>query len=241
MPNFWKIVNNVIEKSNVILEIVDARLPDARNAELEEKVKRAGKNLLIVFNKCDLVKKETMDAKKKEVRNSIFVSSHKHLGTTMLKTKILELGSKDSIIVGVVGYPNTGKSSVINALAGRRKARTSPQSGHTRGVQFVNAGPRIKLIDTPGVIPWQEDDPFKHIMIAADTKVKDPEGFVYELMEALPGVIEEFYGVSDGNDVVETLEAIAKKKNKLKSGGVPDVETMSRIIIQDWQKGRILV
>ena len=55
--------------------------------------------------------------------------------------------------VGVLGYPNTGKSSIINALKGRASAPTSPVSGYTKGMQWIRASKRMYLLDPPGVFP----------------------------------------------------------------------------------------
>lgn len=242
MANFWKIVNDVIRDADVLLEVIDARLIDeSRNLEIEEKVRRADKKLIIVMNKCDLVDKRYMDKVKKTIPNSVFVSAKYSLGTTILKKKILALGRKDKIIVGVIGYPNTGKSSIVNALAGRSKAKTSPQSGYTKGMQYVNAGPRISLIDTPGVIPFKENDEFLQAIISAKdfTMVKDPDVVAMKLIESQNGRIERHYNVKPGEDSEETLENIALQKNVIMKGSKPDIEKMSKIIIRDWQRGEI--
>jgi ribosome biogenesis GTPase A len=242
MTNFWTIVNNVIEKSDVILEVVDARLAhDSRNPEIERKVSEKRKRLIIVINKCDLIEKKEMEQLKKEIRNSVFVSSLQMLGTTILKKKILQVGNKEKIIVGVLGYPNTGKSSVINAIAGKSKARTSPQSGQTTGQQYIRVGKRILLIDTPGVIPFKEEDEFKHAVISAKdfTKVKDPEVVALDIISTLHGKIELYYGIKISDDPEEILEAIAIKCNCLRKGGIADTETTARKVIKDWQRGLI--
>ncbi|MBN2457885.1 50S ribosome-binding GTPase [Candidatus Woesearchaeota archaeon] len=243
MANFWKIVNEVIKEADVVLEVVDARLPlESRNPEIEDKIIKSEKKLVVVLNKCDLVDKRQMDRIKREIKNSVFVSATKMLGTTILKKRIIELGRGESITVGVVGYPNTGKSSVINALAGRSKASTSSQSGHTRGRQLIRAGGKIVLIDTPGVIPFKEKDEFKHALIATTdfSKVSDPEDIAVRLIAAMEGVIERHYNVKEHKDPEEALEDIAKKKNMLKKGCVPDTLAAAREIIKDWQNGRIL-
>jgi ribosome biogenesis GTPase A len=242
MTNFWKIVNKVIAESDVILEVLDARLVDeTRNIEIENKIKKKNKKIIYVINKCDLVDKELMDKRKKELDHCIFVSALEHLGTTMLKKKILHLGQKDKIIVGVLGYPNTGKSSIINALSGSSKARTSSVSGYTVGIQKIKASNRIYLLDTPGVIPFEEDDNFKHAVIAAidPSKINEPDMIAMQLLEYLDGTIERFYEIEVLEDYEETIENIAKKFNKLKKGGVPDVDQASRMIIKDWQSGKI--
>jgi len=242
MANYWKIVNRIIAESDIILEVLDARLVNAtRNLELEEKVRKQDKQIIYVINKCDLVHKKAMDEVKKSLTPCVFVSSKEHLGTTILRNKILALGKKQKIIVGVVGYPNTGKSSVINALSGKAKARTSSVSGFTKGYQRIRADNRIDFIDTPGVIPWGEDDLFKHVLIGSKnvSDIEDPDLVAMELMRMLPGRLEAYYGVPLCKDPEHALEHIAKKHGKLKKEGIPDIDTMSRIILKDWQQGRI--
>lgn len=248
MPaSFWDIVNKVIDKSDIILEILDARMPDeTRNREVEDKTKRQGKALIYVINKSDLISKENAEKLKSNLNHSVFVSSTKHQGTTILLKEIIRIANmkfpdKEKISVGVVGYPNVGKSSVINALKGRASAPSSSKSGYTKHEQLIKVTSRIYLIDTPGVFPFMEKDEIKHILTAsADPgKIKDPEAAAMIIIQQLKGKVEEFYGVDKNEDVEEALEQIALAKRKLKKGNLPDTKTMSKIIIEDWQKGKI--
>ena len=91
-----------------------------------------------------------------------------------------------------------------------------------------------------------EKDAVKHALIGSKNvqELKDPELVCYELFSHLEKIgidIAEFYGVQKGLDEADTLEKIAIRLRKLKSGGVPDTETTARMIIQDWQKGKIRV
>ena len=152
MPSYWRHVNRVLKEADLIIEVLDARLiEETRNREIESKVKTLGKKLLFVINKCDLVNKAKLDEAKKTLKPCVFISSKDHLGTTILKKKILELSKGQNVIVGVVGYPNVGKSSLINALSGRGAARTSSESGYTKGMQKIRVDNKILVLDTPGV------------------------------------------------------------------------------------------
>ena len=239
---FWLIVNVVIKESDVVLEILDARFIDeTRNIEIEEKIEQQGKKLIHVVNKIDLIDKETIKEKLKELSNPVFVASKERLGITILRDKILQLGQRENIVVGVVGYPNTGKSSVINALAGGRKAKTSSISGFTRAIQKIKASNRIMLLDTPGVYPFEEKDEIKHVLIGAKNpeQIKEPDLAAMSLIKALNGRVEKHYGVDVDEDYEVTLENIAKKMHKFRKGGIPDVDTASKMIIKDWQTGKI--
>lgn len=240
--NFWNAVNKVLYDSDVIIEVLDSRVIDlTRNAELEEKAKKLGKPLIFVLNKCDLVDIKYLEKKKKLLKHAVFVSSKLMYGTTMLREKIHAVGKKQKLKVGVVGYPNTGKSSIINALAGRAKAKASSQSGYTKGYQFIKAGNRIFLLDTPGVIPFKETDEVKHALIGSKSpnQIKDPDLVVFELINELGGRVEEYYGVEIQKDEYDTIELIGKKLGRLAKGGVVDIDSTSRIIIKDWQTGKI--
>jgi ribosome biogenesis GTPase A len=247
MKNFWNIVNKVIHNSDVLLLLLDARLvEETRNKEIEDKVKKSNKPLIYVITKCDLVDKNILMKLKKQIKPCVFVSAKEFLGTTILREKILveskkAYKEKEVITVGVLGYPNVGKSSLINALKGRHSAPTSSMSGFTKGVHRIKADNRIYFLDTPGVIPYKEKDPIKHTIIGTIdfNKSKDPDLAVMGLMEKYPGKIESFFGIDVIEDKEEEIEMIARKRNILKKGGVPDIMRMARMILREWQKGAI--
>jgi len=234
---FWPVVNEVIKKSDIILEVLDARFVElSRNEEIEEKC--ANKKLIIVLNKCDLVLKKDLMKYKKKLKNAVFVSATQRLGTTILKKKILEFAEKKNVTIGVVGYPNTGKSSVINAIAGKKKASTSAMSGHTKGKQLLRMAKGIFLLDTPGVLPFREKGPQLALFGAEDfTKVKDPDMVVIELLKLKRDKIKKYYKVSGNGE--KLIHNIAIKYHKLKKGGLPNIDETSRMILKDWQTGKI--
>src|SRR3989344_896967 len=87
-----KIVKEVIYESDIVLEILDARFIDEmRNFDVEKKVQELKKPLIFVFNKCDLADKKQMEAKKKDLKNSVFISSKDRMGTKILIDKIKEI------------------------------------------------------------------------------------------------------------------------------------------------------
>ena len=248
MPSsFWEIVNKVLGKSDIILEVLDARVPDqTRNKEIEDKAKRLGKTVIYVINKSDLIPKKTAESIKSKLKPAVFISSLKHHGTTILLHEIIKIANqkypkKERITVGVLGYPNVGKSSVINALKGRSSAPSSSNSGYTKHEQLIKVTNKIYLIDTPGVFPFMEKDELKHVLTSSinPAKLKDPETAALMLIQKLSGKIEKFYGVEPCEDADETLEKIAISRKKLKKGNQPDTAAMAKIIVEDWQKGKI--
>ena len=240
--NFWKVVDEVILESDIILEIVDARAVEkTRNLEIEEKVKRKGKILIYVINKCDLANGDDFDRLKKTLIPSVFISCRNHRGIASLNERIIIESKRlglEKARVGVLGYPNMGKSSVINALSGTGKAKTSSTAGFTRGKKYISAR-KFYLIDTPGVIPYGENDTVKNAMTGIKTKSKDPENDLLLIMQEHSGIIESHYNVPVEEDKEETLGKIAIKLNCVKKGNLPDTVRASEIILRLLREGKI--
>ena len=242
MVNFWKLVNNVIRDADTLLLVLDARFPDmSRNKELEQKIKDQEKKLIYVINKCDLVTSKVINEISKNLDPSVFVSSKKKLGGTMLFKEVMKQSGGEPSTVGVIGYPNVGKSSVINLLKGKKSASVSSYSGHTRGIQFVSAKGKIKLIDTPGVLPFKEKDLYKQILMGSinPQHIKEPNFFASKLVEDYPKLFEKYFDMEYNDDAYEFLEQAALKRNILKKGGQADLMRFGRTILQDWQQGKI--
>ncbi|KAF5030049.1 GTPase Der [anaerobic digester metagenome] len=152
------------------------------------------------------------------------------------------------ILVGTLGYPNVGKSSVINGVTGRHRASTSPVSGHTKGVQHVDAGSHIMFMDTPGVIPFDENDEYVQglLGIKDSTHLKDPVGVALMIIDKMLAenrtALESFYNVTlESPDSYSVLEQIGRKCNFLqKKGEIDEMRTATKII-GDWQNGLLLV
>lgn len=244
MPNFWNIVNKVIYDADIVVMVLDSRMiQETRNVELEDKIKKAKKPLIYVFNKSDLADKQVLEIYKKRIPNSIFMSAKLHQGTLILREKIMIIASKINlkrVKVGFLGYPNVGKSSVINALNGSAAVKTSSISGYTRGLKEIKTS-KITLLDTPGVIPYHENNFLKHNMIGTIdySKEKDPDIIVMMLMEKFPGVIEKYYDVKIHKNKEKILESIAEKKKILSKGAHFDIKRTATMILKNWQSGKI--
>ncbi|HLC59400.1 MAG TPA: GTPase [archaeon] len=255
MQGFWRTVDNAIDQSNILLEVVDARIPDmTRNKSVENRIQRKMKMFILVLNKADLITEQMKEdyLKKTRSRTVVFVSSKKGKGIMELKKMIVNIARKKrqygKIKIGVVGYPNTGKSSIINRLTGRASARTSPIPGMTRGVQWIAAEGNIVFLDTPGVMPFGEKDETERALMSVidPEEMVNPEKAAMKIIELFlrdnKKALEKFYDVKVETDNIEEIFLqICRRKNFLLKGGNLDEARTALAIIRDWQKGNLLL
>jgi len=254
MTSYKTLVKDVIKKADVLMEVLDARFPDeTRNRDIEREIVSLNKPFIIVINKCDLVSREKIKKTKaylSKTAPTVFVSSKDKSGTTILRHQILEsacIKGRD-ILVGTLGYPNVGKSSIINSVTGRHRTSTSPISGHTKGVQKVYAGSRIMFMDTPGVVPFDKTDEYTQGLLGIKdaTKIQDHVGVSLKIIEKIlsenKASLESFYHITIENESsYNVLELIGKQCNFLQKKGEIDEARTAIKVIADWQKGLLLI
>jgi nuclear GTP-binding protein len=153
--------------------------------------------------------------------------------------------------VGFVGYPNVGKSSVINTLKSGKVCKVAPIPGETKVWQYITLTKRIYLVDCPGVVPSSANDSLTSTVLKGVVRVEalpTPSDHVPTLMKRVkPLYLSRTYGVPlpNENDPSETwepedfLDKLARMKGRLLKGGEPDIEGVARIILSDWVRGRI--
>lgn len=212
------------------------------------------KTLIYVMNKSDLVDVSQLEdeIEGKKLFPYVIVSCKQRNGTKRLRDHIKVIARKMNIrdrdvTVGVVGYPNTGKSSLINVLIGKSSARTGKEAGFTKGLQKIRLSAGIMVYDTPGVVPIWEDSTkrrsalAKHAKISVRTwdKLKDPEFVVHALMQEYPGLFEKFYNIDAKGNAEVLLDILGKQRKMLVKGGEVNMDKTSRIIIKDWQEAKI--
>ena len=244
---FLQQLGTLINESDIILEILDARFPDkTRNKHVEERIIARGKKLVLVLNKTDLAGKEKIVHVKKELIEKeklrvVFVSAKERNGIRLLKREISIAGKgKKELIVGMLGYPNAGKSTLINALSGkgRGKVKTSKKAGFTRGLQRIKISDGIYLIDAPGIIPYNEKDEFELFLVGAKNanQLTDIETVALKLILAI-GVSEISTALKiNADDEDEVLENLAQKKGWFVSGGKADIKRSARELLEMYQK-----
>ncbi|AAY80876.1 GTPase [Sulfolobus acidocaldarius] len=241
-----------IRKSDLVVEVLDAREPDlTRSKRLENYVMENQKKLLIVLNKGDLIPVEVLEKWKKFIEENegiptIYISATRHLGTKVLREKIKELIEGEGKII-FIGYPKTGKSSIINALKGRHSATTSkhPMSyGYTRSIQLFRIDNRIFAWDTPGIIPPDGNELERIIRGANVDKLEDPVRGAKLLIERIEGidksVLRNTYKI-DYSNYLDFLEKLALKRGWiLKTSHEPNIDEAAKAFIRDYHEGKII-
>ncbi len=251
MPKgFLKHINNLVNESDFIIEVLDARWPEkTRNFFLEKNIREKNKQLLFVINKADLITKEDAENKKDEIEGetkckTIFISALEKDGINIIRKEISIAAKKkkNDLIIGIIGYPNTGKSSLINALAGKGKGRaaTSRKAGLTRGLQRIKIGDGLYLIDSPGIIPQKTSEIDLFLVNSKNpNQLKDIEGTAVKVIHQI-GLekIAKRMGIADWKekDEEELLEAIAQKQKFFLKGAKPDTMKAARYLLEKYQK-----
>lgn len=246
---FWEIVEEVIKECDIVVFVIDARMPQmSSNPQLERIASDFGKPILRVFTKKDLLSSEELDNFMKKHHGELLVSGIKNQGVSFLKERLYIMSKKMRLTepkIGFVGYPNVGKSALINALAKRARTKVSDKPGTTRGVQWIRVG-SLRILDTPGVIPYKEDS-LKLALIGSKSpeKLSSPEKVAFQIIKEILNtdkkILEERYKINLSNEISEeeVLKLIGQKRGFLKRGGFVD-ETKSAIcVIRDWQNGKL--
>jgi nuclear GTP-binding protein len=148
---------------------------------------------------------------------------------------------KKTITVGIVGFPNVGKSSIINSLKRDKVAGVSSTPGYTKGLQEISLDKNIKLLDCPGVVFKQEsEDVILHNVIRTE-EIKEPIEVVAAILRKMvKEVIAETYGIpSTWERVEEFLYLIGNKMGKFKKGGLVDLDKTARVVLKDWNEGKL--
>ena len=261
MTAAMRMMEDNLKSVDGVMIVLDARAPRASlNPKLDKLF--VNKKLLYVLNKCDLI--DVKDAKRTvaefalEGKETVAVSAMDKRAVDLLYSKLFSLlkekldrnkekGVFKPIRIMVAGIPNTGKSTIINALVGGKKTVTGNKAGVTKGKQWVRIR-ELELLDTPGTMPpaFENQTLAKHLAYIGsmnDANI-DFNDLAYELLNELkdkyPNFLKEKYGIDDVDiPTLELYEKICVRRGFLRKGGEYDYDRLATAIIDDFRKGRI--
>ncbi|OII72706.1 GTPase [Cryptosporidium ubiquitum] len=276
---FLRDLRKLIDESDVILEILDARDPlGFRNIELERSIVAQGKKLVLVLSKIDLVPgdvvKEWLTYLRREHPTLAFKSAlntstehgvnHSKNSGLKISNDFIRAGSvafgvsalmsliknysrcnknaKKSITIGIMGYPNVGKSSLINSLKRGYCVKVGAVAGVTRHLQRVDLDSTTKLIDSPGVVfIGNSQDPTQILRNTVQlTNVKDYFEPISLLLQKIDHeILLKLYKIPMFTNVSEFLTNVSISRGKLNKGGIPDINSAAMIVLTDWFNGKI--
>lgn len=152
------------------------------------------------------------------------------------------MSEKKQISVGFIGYPNVGKSSIINTIKSKKVCNVAPIPGETKVWQYIALMKRIYLIDCPGIVPPSSNDTETQKVLKGVVRVEHlsaPGDSIPMLLERVrPEYLERTYGVKGWTDAEDFLTMIAKKRGKLGKGGEAQLNIVAIMVLNDWSESR---
>ena len=256
-------IAEILPLIDAVAEVVDARIPiSSRNPELGQMI--SGKPHIILLNKCDMADKEITDRwiefyKKQNItaipldcKSGKGIGQFKTSVKTVLADKLLYYKSKGMVgkplRVMVVGIPNVGKSTFINKIAGKTRAKAENRPGVTRGNQWFTIDKELELLDTPGVLwPKFEDKTVgEHLAFtgAIKDRILDTELLAMRLLEILSVSYKEMLAERYGDlqfecDSYDLLCQIGKKRGMVIRGGETDTERAANMLLEEYRNCKI--
>ena len=264
MTKARRMMQEDIKLIDLVIELLDARVPfSSRNPDIDKMGR--DKARLILLNKSDLADEKSneawvafFEAKGYCVRK---INSRSGAGLKSINAAVLEAchekierdkrkGIKNRPVRAmVVGIPNVGKSTFINAYAGKACAKTGNKPGVTKGKQWIRLNKNVELLDTPGILWPKFEDPEVGMRLAYTGAVKedviDTETLACHFMELLakfyPQTLLERYKLEapEGADGYDLLQLAGKKRGYLVSGGEVNIERMAKALMDDYRSGKL--
>jgi len=249
-------LKSAIAKVDALLEVVDARLPLSSSNPFLERI-ATGKNRIKVLNKTDIADPEVTQSWLEYFNRDVNCPAAAICGTRLkeashaLESLVSQVNRHQArkAKVMVVGIPNTGKSTILNTLAGRKVAKTGNVPAVTRHQQRTSLKGNIDIYDTPGIL-WPVIEPRQRgLALAVSGAISDTAVDYHEiayfaaqfLLERYPTCLVGRYPFLDPlpGAPQSLIETVGKARGCLKKGGEVDSQKASQLIIRDLRSGRL--
>lgn len=249
-----KTLKNTVKKANLVLEIVDARLPFSSTNPYTETICRHITKIK-VMNKSDLadsdITEEWLSFYNEKRGGKTFAISALNAGDIRGLSEYclseISINRAEKLKVIVMGIPNTGKSTLINSLAGKKVARVGNVPAVTRHNQRLCVGKRMDVYDTPGIL-WPVVEPAERGNILSASGAVSDSAYDYTdigeflaryLLRHYPELLEHRYSIeTPPHDGLGVLQAIGKKRGCLVKGGRIDLQKASEILVNEVRQGK---
>lgn len=144
----------------------------------------------------------------------------------------------------MVGYPNTGKSSIINTLRKKKVCVVAPIAGETKVWQYITLMKRIYMIDCPGIVPPNQNDTDEDLLLRGSVRVENveyPAQYIPTVLKRVqPKYLQRTYELKEPvSDAVTFLEILCRKGGRLLKGGEADIEGAAKMVLNDWIRGKL--
>ena len=254
-------IKNSLKLVDIVLEVIDARIPDSsRNPLISEITEK--KDRIIIMNKTDLsdpvenekwikkfaddgIKAIKMNAKEKINTKEIYNISKEILSEKFKKNEEKNI-ENENIRMMVVGIPNSGKSTFINNIAKRKGARVGNRPGVTQQKQWIKTKDNILLLDTPGVL-WPKFEGDTGLNLSFTNAIRDEIlnieelclKFIEFMKESYPKNLEERYKIDADKSALEIYEEIGIKRGAIIRKGEVDYTRCANLIFNDFRSGKL--
>jgi len=244
----------VIDCADVVIQVLDCRDPmGTRSAYIEKHLKedKKHKHLIFCLNKCDLVptwvtKAWIIQLSQEYPTLAFHASITKSFGKGALINLLRQFArvhsDKKQISVGFIGYPNVGKSSIINTLKGRKSCKVAPLAGETKVWQYISLFRRVNLIDCPGIVSNTSDSNSDMLCkgVVRLEMVTNPADYIEIIIRKVkPKYLTQAYKIEKWENGEDFLAQVCKKTGKLLKKGEPDLNAVAKMIFNDFQRGRL--
>ncbi len=144
----------------------------------------------------------------------------------------------------MVGYPNTGKSSIINTLRKKKVCVVAPIAGETKVWQYITLMKRIYMIDCPGIVPPNQNDTDEDLLLRGSVRVENveyPAQYIPTVLKRVqPKYLQRTYELKEpATDAVTFLEILCRKSGRLLKGGEADIDGAAKMVLNDWIRGKL--